>query len=186
MLRLTPINPVTVSYVLGATRATFSTYLVACLGLIPSVAVEVYFGYGQSISRGYRERVASIRSCTSALTIVGLLLCVAMLLYIIRLAHRAMAGIRELCRRTPANLAATYAADSGRLRHLSCQYLSATPMSIIRPSRCHRAIANGASHVETRNQLIPRLTADQSPSLLGTAAIAGRNLRRLRCCGAGI
>ena len=45
LLRLTPINPVTVSYVLGATGARLAPFLAACLGLLPARFVEVYFGY---------------------------------------------------------------------------------------------------------------------------------------------
>jgi len=45
LLRLTPVNPVTISYILGATGTRFATFIVACLGMIPSLFVEVYFGY---------------------------------------------------------------------------------------------------------------------------------------------
>jgi hypothetical protein len=44
LLRLSPINPVTVSYVLGASGVRFSTFMIATIGLIPTLFVEVYFG----------------------------------------------------------------------------------------------------------------------------------------------
>lgn len=45
LLRLTPLSPATMSYVLGATGVRYTGFLLACLALIPNLAVEVYFGY---------------------------------------------------------------------------------------------------------------------------------------------
>lgn len=91
LLRLTPINPVTVSYVLGATDTRFLPFLVASLGLVPSLLVEVYFGY-------VAKHVASVSGQTSehsalhtAATIAGLLVCIVVLVYVVRLAQRALA-----------------------------------------------------------------------------------------------
>ena len=44
LLRLTPLNPATVSYLLGAAGVRLSRFLVACLALAPTLFIEVYFG----------------------------------------------------------------------------------------------------------------------------------------------
>ncbi len=95
LLRLTPINPVTVSYILGATSTPFPRFIIACLGLVPALFVEVYFGYVAShvakISGGASEH----SSLHSALTIGGLLLCIGMFVYIVRVARQALAAAEE-------------------------------------------------------------------------------------------
>ncbi|HEY1597966.1 MAG TPA: VTT domain-containing protein [Pirellulales bacterium] len=91
LLRLTPINPVTVSYVLGATAARFPTFLAACFGLVPSLFVEVYFGYVAKHVAKMSGSASEHSTLHSMLTIGGLVLCIAMLVYIVRLARRAIA-----------------------------------------------------------------------------------------------
>ena len=95
LLRLTPINPVTVSYVLGATNTRFATFITACLGLIPALFVEVYF-------RVVAKHVARLSGGVSehsplhlALTVAGLAVSVAMLVYVTRLARRASSGYEQ-------------------------------------------------------------------------------------------
>ncbi|HEY4310737.1 MAG TPA: VTT domain-containing protein [Pirellulales bacterium] len=90
LLRLTPINPVSVSYILGAAGTRFSTFLAACLGLVPALFVEVYFGYVAKhvakVSGGSSEH----SKLHTAITIIGLLACVAMLIYVVRVARQAI------------------------------------------------------------------------------------------------
>jgi len=91
LLRLTPINPVTVSYVLGATGTRFVPFLVACLGIVPGLFVEVYFGYVAKHMAKVSGGVSEHSTMHSALTIAGLILCVAVLVYVVRIARRALA-----------------------------------------------------------------------------------------------
>jgi len=52
LLRLTPLNPATVSYLLGAAGVRLSKFLVACLALAPTLFIEVYFGQaGKHVAR---------------------------------------------------------------------------------------------------------------------------------------
>lgn len=101
LLRLTPIHPVTVSYVLGATQTRFSTFLAASLGLILGLFVEVYFGYVARHVAMVAGQVSEHSTLHTVLTIAGLLACVAVLVYVTRLARRALAGYE-----TPAPAAA--------------------------------------------------------------------------------
>ncbi|MEJ2170137.1 MAG: hypothetical protein P8X90_31950 [Desulfobacterales bacterium] len=45
LLRLTPLNPAIISYRLGSAGVRFSSFLIACLALTPSLIIEVYFGH---------------------------------------------------------------------------------------------------------------------------------------------
>jgi uncharacterized membrane protein YdjX (TVP38/TMEM64 family) len=52
LLRLTPLNRALSSYLLGATGVRFWPFLAACVGLLPSLALEVYTGYaGKHLAR---------------------------------------------------------------------------------------------------------------------------------------
>jgi uncharacterized membrane protein YdjX (TVP38/TMEM64 family) len=45
LVRLTPVNPATLSYLFGAVGVRFSGFLLACLAFVPHMVLEVYFGY---------------------------------------------------------------------------------------------------------------------------------------------
>jgi uncharacterized membrane protein YdjX (TVP38/TMEM64 family) len=45
LLRLTPLNPATLSYVLGGAGVRFTGFLAASLASLPHLVLEVYFGY---------------------------------------------------------------------------------------------------------------------------------------------
>ena len=52
LLRLTPLNPATISYLLGAAGVRFAGFLIACLALAPNLIIGVYFGHaGKHMSR---------------------------------------------------------------------------------------------------------------------------------------
>ena len=90
LLRLTPIHPVTVNYMLGATNTRYLTFLVGCVGLIPGLFVEVYFGDAAKHIAKASGQVGESTAIHTALTIVGLLLAVGLLVYVTRLSRRAL------------------------------------------------------------------------------------------------
>ncbi len=52
LLRLTPLNPATISYLLGAAGVRFTGFLIACVALAPNLIIEVYFGHaGKHMAR---------------------------------------------------------------------------------------------------------------------------------------
>jgi uncharacterized membrane protein YdjX (TVP38/TMEM64 family) len=52
LLRLTPLNPATISYLLGTAGVRFSGFLIGCLALTPNLVIEVYFGHaGKHMAR---------------------------------------------------------------------------------------------------------------------------------------
>jgi uncharacterized membrane protein YdjX (TVP38/TMEM64 family) len=52
LLRLTPLNAASLSYVFGAAGVRFAGFVLACVGLIPHVLMEVYLGHaGYQLTR---------------------------------------------------------------------------------------------------------------------------------------
>lgn len=91
LLRLTPLNPVAVSHVLATTRVRFATFLVACAGLVPGLFVEVYCGYTAKHMFKVAGQVSEHSTLHTVLTIVGLVVCILLLVYVTRLARKAIA-----------------------------------------------------------------------------------------------
>jgi uncharacterized membrane protein YdjX (TVP38/TMEM64 family) len=90
LLRLTPLNPATISYLLGAAGVRFSGFLIACLALTPNLAIEVYFGHvGKHAARlaGSNARTAHLHDLA---IIGGLAVCVAVLVLVSRMARKAV------------------------------------------------------------------------------------------------
>lgn len=90
LLRLTPVNPVSISYILGAAGTRFGSFMVACLGLTPALFVEVYFGYVAKHVAKVSGNASEHSTLHTAMTIAGLVACVAVLVYTVRLARRAL------------------------------------------------------------------------------------------------
>ena len=91
LLRLAPINPVSVSYVLGASGVRFSTFMLGTLGLIPILFVEVYFGYLANHVTTVAGNVSEHSTLHTIVTVVGFVVCIALMIYITRVASRAIA-----------------------------------------------------------------------------------------------
>ena len=90
LLRLTPLNPATIGYVLSAAGVPFFGYLLACFAHIPILAIEVYLGHaGKDM-----VRMASRDTWTAALHDVGLVggvaVCVLVMILVSRIARRAV------------------------------------------------------------------------------------------------
>jgi uncharacterized membrane protein YdjX (TVP38/TMEM64 family) len=90
LLRLTPMNPATISYLLGAAGVRFSGFLIACLALTPNLAIEVYFGHvGKHAARlvGSDARTAHLHDLA---IIGGLAVCAAVMVLMSRMARKAV------------------------------------------------------------------------------------------------
>jgi uncharacterized membrane protein YdjX (TVP38/TMEM64 family) len=95
LLRLAPLNPVSVSYVLGASGVPFSTFLFATVGLLPVVFVEVYFGYLASHVTTIAGNANEHSTLHTVVTVIGFVVCVVLMIYIARVASRAIAETRD-------------------------------------------------------------------------------------------
>ena len=80
LLRMAPINAVSVNYVLGASGVLFSTYLIALVGLLPSIIVNVYFGYTASHVTKVAGKASDHSTLHTLVTIVGLVVCIAVMI----------------------------------------------------------------------------------------------------------
>jgi uncharacterized membrane protein YdjX (TVP38/TMEM64 family) len=91
LLRLSPLHPVVVHYVLGASNTRFPTYIAACVGMIPTLAVEVYFGHAARHVADTMGDAAKHSTARTVLTLAGLAVAVAVLLYITWIARKTLA-----------------------------------------------------------------------------------------------
>jgi len=90
LLRVTPLNPATMSYLLGAAGVRFAGFMIACLALVPNLIIEVYFGHaGKHVARA-----AVGASKTSHLhdfaIIGGVVVCVVVMVLVSRIARKAL------------------------------------------------------------------------------------------------
>ena len=89
-LRLTPLNPATISYLLGAVGVRFSGFLIACLALTPNLVIEVYFGHvGKHVARlaGSDKQMVHLHDLA---IIGGLAVCIAVMVFVSRMARKAV------------------------------------------------------------------------------------------------
>ena len=90
LLRLTPLNPATISYLLGAAGVRFYGFMIACLALTPNLAIEVYFGHvGKHAARlvGSDARTAHLHNLA---IIGGLAVCIAVMVLVSKMARKAV------------------------------------------------------------------------------------------------
>ncbi len=91
LLRLTPVNPTTLSYLLGAaSRVSLATFSIAALGHIPGYFVEVYFGYVAAHLTKYAGGVKHHSTAELVVNVVGLVLSVAVMVYVTQRARLAI------------------------------------------------------------------------------------------------
>jgi uncharacterized membrane protein YdjX (TVP38/TMEM64 family) len=90
LLRLTPINPATINYLLGASGVRFSVFLLACLAHVPSFLIEVYFGSaGKHVARVAGHGMKSLY-LHDLMVIGSLLVCFLAVVLISRMARKAV------------------------------------------------------------------------------------------------
>jgi uncharacterized membrane protein YdjX (TVP38/TMEM64 family) len=91
LLRLTPLNPVIVSYLLGTTGVRYGTFVLACAGLVPGLFVEVYFGYAAAHVGKVTSGAQHHEPLHTAIVAAGLVLCIAVMALVTRAARRELA-----------------------------------------------------------------------------------------------
>jgi uncharacterized membrane protein YdjX (TVP38/TMEM64 family) len=105
LLRLTPLNAASLSYVFGAAGVRFPGFLLACIGLTPHLLMEVYLGYaGQHLTRVTTGTRA--HSFThEAVTFGGLLITAIVVLIVSRIARKTIERTLAQGRVSPASSA---------------------------------------------------------------------------------
>jgi uncharacterized membrane protein YdjX (TVP38/TMEM64 family) len=91
MIRLTPLNPATLNYLLGAAGVRLSGFLLASFAFLPHQVVEVYFGHaGRHIAK-IAGRTGSAVYLDDAVVLGGLIMSIVILALVTRTARRAVA-----------------------------------------------------------------------------------------------
>lgn len=90
LLRLTPLNPASISYLLGAAGVRFAGFLIALLVLTPYLAIEVYFGYAGKQAAWLAGSEARTAHLSDLAMIGGLAVCIAVMVFVSRIAHKAV------------------------------------------------------------------------------------------------
>ena len=90
LLRLTPLNPATISYLLGAAGVRFSGFLIACMALTPNLVIEVDFGHVSKHAARLPGSGARTAHLHDLAIIGGLVVCVAVMVLVSRMAHKAV------------------------------------------------------------------------------------------------
>ncbi len=92
LLRLTPVNPTTLSYILGAaSRVSLSTFFIAAFGHIPGYFVEVYFGWVAAHVTKYAGGVKHHSTAEMVVNVVGLVLSIIVMVWVTKRARAAIA-----------------------------------------------------------------------------------------------
>jgi uncharacterized membrane protein YdjX (TVP38/TMEM64 family) len=97
LLRVVPINPALVNYLLGATTIDFGRYLLSCVGLVPAYFATAYlgwlarFGGNATSAAGFADRVAT----------AGFVLTIVALFFALRAARRALHDLETRPRNNP-------------------------------------------------------------------------------------
>ncbi len=90
LLRLMPLNPATINYLLGAAGVRFTGFLLASLAHTPNLLIEIYFGYVGK----HAVRLAGSDTNTTYLhdaVIFGVLVvCIAVMVLIAKIARKAL------------------------------------------------------------------------------------------------
>lgn len=90
LVRLTPINPAIMSYLLGATHVRMTGFLFACLAHMPAIMVEVYFGHASTNMVKIAEGNMKHALLEDALLFGGLGACIIVLVVVSRMARKAL------------------------------------------------------------------------------------------------
>ncbi len=91
LLRLTPLSPPLVSYMMGVAGVRFDRFAGACLVMIPSLLMEVYFGYaGRHIASMAGRSTGPTVLLRDGMILVGLAGLIVVMVLVGRAAHRAI------------------------------------------------------------------------------------------------
>lgn len=90
LVRLTPVNPALLNYLLGATHVRLTGFLVACLAHMPAIMVEVYFGHASRNAVQIADGSAKHALLENILLFGGLAASIVVLVMVSRMARKAL------------------------------------------------------------------------------------------------
>jgi uncharacterized membrane protein YdjX (TVP38/TMEM64 family) len=102
LIRLTPLNRALTSYMLGAVGVGFTRFAAACVALLPSLCLEVYFGYAGKHLAKIASRPEHLVFLHGAMLIAGLVVAIAVMVVVSSVARRAVEAAVEALPRSSA------------------------------------------------------------------------------------
>ncbi|MEM7461731.1 MAG: VTT domain-containing protein [Pseudomonadota bacterium] len=90
LLRLTPLNPATMNYVLGAGGVKFVGFVIAGLAQIPNLMIEVYFGHAGKHLAGIASGGKQSDYVQDFLVLGGTAMCIVVMVVVSRIAQNAL------------------------------------------------------------------------------------------------
>ncbi len=90
LVRLTPVSPAVISYLMGATGVRFGGFMIACLVMIPSLLIEAYFGHVSLHVASMAGRSPGRIELRDGLLVGGLLVVIVVMILVGRVARRAI------------------------------------------------------------------------------------------------
>ncbi|MCB1120937.1 MAG: VTT domain-containing protein [Verrucomicrobiae bacterium] len=91
LLRLMPLNPGLMNYLLGAAGVRFSTFMIASLALTPHLLIEVYFGIAGKRAAQLTGNAAGTGLHEHELVVFGgLVVCILIMVFISKMARKAL------------------------------------------------------------------------------------------------
>lgn len=93
LIRLTPLNRTLTNYMLGAAGVGFLRFVAACVGFLPTLSLEVYFGYAGKHMVGVTSQPGHATALHDATMFAGLAVAVIVMVLISRMARRAVESV---------------------------------------------------------------------------------------------
>jgi uncharacterized membrane protein YdjX (TVP38/TMEM64 family) len=90
LIRLTPLNRTLTNYMLGAAGVGFIRFIAACVGFLPILCLEVYFGYAGKQMAGMTSAPGHTAALHDLMLFVGLAAAITVMVIISRMARRAV------------------------------------------------------------------------------------------------
>ena len=90
LVRLTPLNPATISYLLGAAGVRFAGFIAAALVSSFYLMIEVYFGYAGKHAALLAGGDAGAARLHDLVLLGGLVICVVVMIFLSRMARKAV------------------------------------------------------------------------------------------------
>jgi uncharacterized membrane protein YdjX (TVP38/TMEM64 family) len=93
LIRLTPLNRTLTNYMLGAAGVGFVRFIAACVGFLPTLCLEVYFGYAGKQMVGVTSQPGHAAALHDVIMIAGLVVAIIVMVIISRMARRAVEAV---------------------------------------------------------------------------------------------
>jgi uncharacterized membrane protein YdjX (TVP38/TMEM64 family) len=93
LIRLTPLNRTLTNYMLGAAGVGFVRFIAACAGFLPTLCLEVYFGYAGKQMVGVTSQPGHAAALHDVIMIAGLVVAIIVMVIISRMARRAVEAV---------------------------------------------------------------------------------------------